>query len=1285
MKKNYLFLFCSFIAGIASAQTPPSAVAKVFSQGVAFTCIAVDSNNVIWAGTNGLGIYRIKNEVPEAIIITSNNFNRVNIKGIAADKDKGVWVAHEGYGSASYGGIDFLDAGIPSIRQHYGAVSLISAAIKGFPSRRVQGIAIDKSGKVWSAHSYHDLTVIGGNPSYLVNPGGMGFKTPAMSVFDTIPAGLDPYPAYTRNTPITQSAGTRVCPSVAVDTVHNEVWLGGASYNALPVFQGSRISRFNLSGAFLGTIDETNSPLPLGSNGNARTIAIHFDRRGSAWIGFNLGRGLAVKNDLLGWTYIGLPSLVPAGTNINQHAIASNAKGEVFIGTTAGLLKYIGGPYSSPNSYVLYTAALNRLPSNNVTGVTIDRSGVIWVATDAGIASLVEANFVVYNLKQPVMPGKELSAQKTTVCLASDQLKQLNDSLIHINVAADSSNSTLIVYTGSGPKSKIIKILNDTSANAKYTEEYGYLKELVRNDDSLVYLFRHPSYVYNGDNEKYVSYNFVVKDTVNLVLANAIEGTIRVYHPPVLMVHGVWSFKGSMKKLADSLVLSKLYNVYQVKNVFHDIPDHPEAINSQVTYNNWVPNGIDELLSACAGNQLSAGKVDLVGHSRGGIFARLYTQSAVGISYRNDVNKLITLNTPHFGAQTANLVLDKRKLYPTVFGIPVPVEVGKIFGYFLLIGNKYNDPITNQVKTYNDDKNGAVELKVSSPPVDDVLNGSTRLDETVPKHAIMTRYKFGIGSKADFLKAFLVNGVNGAAAYFVPVLGRDLLALRIYLLMMGTKCAEGPLDNCLKEIFNGEESDLVVPISSGKGGLPAGAVSDFTQSVINIGHSNKSLSPFAPDAISVTEKTEVMAEVISLLRDNPSKAITDPVNSRFTKEHFGSTKLTYNFLPNLPGVPRPARPTALDSVKFQDPFKNSNHKAGDSVWFNVRGSNCTHIIVSYESTSMNYTWSDIRDSTNGTFIFPIPKEASGKIMAVAMGFNDAGLVALDTAFINIGLAPGVILDSIRIVERNNLFTIAKTDSITVRVNGYYSDQVVRDITTSAGLVYTTEEANAVAAVNGLKGVKVGFDRFFVTYQGKADTGYAKVTDVSVGGGTLPVTLSYFSGRFENNSVRLNWVTQQELNNAFFEIEASKDGKNFSSIGRVSANGNSNLITRYDFTDYSFFRQGNNYYRLKQVDKDGNFWYSSIVLIKLTGDKKPVIIIYPNPVASSVNISLSQHIHKDWLINLYSVSGQMILRKEVPGTQNQTVLNIASVPAGIYQVVISEQDGTILHTGKLIRQ
>ena len=1285
MKKIYTLLFFSVCIMAVQAQNPPKAVAKIFSPGVAFTCIAVDSNNTIWAGTNGNGIYKIANEIVEPILITNNNFYKVNIKEIAADKGKGIWVAHEGFSSAVYGGIDYLDANIPTQRQHFSSVSLINTAVKGFPSRRVQGIAIDPSGKVWSSHSYHDLTVPGGNPYYLVNPGGLGFKTPAMSVFDTIPAGLEPYPAYTRNTPISVSAGTRVCPSVAVDTVHGQVWVGGAFYNALPVPQGSRISTFNLSGAFLGTINETNSPLPLGNNGNARPIAIHFDRRGSAWVAFNLSKGFAVKNDLLGWTFVGLPSLLPAGTNINQHAIASNGKGEVFIGTTAGLLKYIGGPYAATSSYVLYTAALNHLPSNNITGVTIDRSGVVWIATDAGIAYLLEANFTVYNLKQPVRDSQELQADKFPVCLASDQLTQINNLPININVAADSSNSTLIVYTGSGPKSKVIKMLAATVANDHYTDEYGYLKELVRNDDSLVYVFRHPSYVYHGDDEKFMAYKFVVKDTVSFALPNSIEGEVRVYHPPVLMVHGVWSYIGSMQKLADSLVQSGLYNAYQVKNVFHNIPDHLEASNSQVIYNNWVPDGIDALLKDCAHNLLSAGKVDLVGHSRGGIFARLYTQSAVGISYRNDVNKLITLNTPHFGAQTANLILDKRLLHPTVLGIPLNIEVGDIFGYFILVGNKYQDPISKQVKKYNDDKNGAIELTVDAMAINDVLNGPSRLVETVPKHAIMTRYKFGNLSRIDFIKAFLVNGVHGLAAYYVPILGRDLLKLRIYLLMMGTNCVDGAVDNCLKEMFNGEESDLVVPSSSGKGGLPANAVSDFAQLYpsVNIGHSNKSLSPVAPDAISVTEKTEVMERVISLLRDNPSKAVSNPSTSRFTKDHFTNTKLSYTFFPNLPR-PGPGSPLSLDSVAFNNTIKNSSHVAGDSIWFTVQGNNLKHIIVSYESLSMNYTWSDIRDSTNGNFLFPIPPEASGKITAVAMGFNDNGLVALDTAIINVSLPAGVVLDSVRIVNRNDLFTVVKTDSIPVAVNGYYSDQIIRDITTNAGLVYTTEEANALPSVYGIKGAKTGYDRFFVSYQGKSDTGYAKIINPSGGGTPVPVVMSYFSGRFENNSVKLSWVTQQELSNAFFEVEASRDGKNFTSIGRVNAIGNSSIITRYNFSDYTFFTKGNNYYRLRQFDVDGQFTYSPIVLIKLSGDKKPVIVIYPNPSANIVHISLAQNDNKDWQVSLYSVSGELLLRKEMPGVQNQLSLYIEKIPAGIYHVVISDKNGAIIHEGKLLK-
>jgi len=98
-----------------------------------------------------------------------------------------------------------------------------------------------------------------------------------------------------------------------------------------------------------------------------------------------------------------------------------------------------------------------------------------------------------------------------------------------------------------------------------------------------------------------------------------------------------------------------------------------------------------------------------------------------------------------------------------------------------------------------------------------------------------------------------------------------------------------------------------------------------------------------------------------------------------------------------------------------------------------------------------------------------------------------------------------------------------------------------------------------------------------------------------GGCAVPVELISFTASALNNQVSLEWSTASELNNHYFEIEKSLDGKEFTTIGRVEGNGNSRSIIDYNFIDYNLSKTS--YYRLKQVDFDGQFEYSDIVAIK----------------------------------------------------------------------------------------
>ena len=119
-----------------------------------------------------------------------------------------------------------------------------------------------------------------------------------------------------------------------------------------------------------------------------------------------------------------------------------------------------------------------------------------------------------------------------------------------------------------------------------------------------------------------------------------------------------------------------------------------------------------------------------------------------------------------------------------------------------------------------------------------------------------------------------------------------------------------------------------------------------------------------------------------------------------------------------------------------------------------------------------------------------------------------------------------------------------------------------------------------------------------------------------GGSVLPVQLFTFTAQKADQTVLINWKTAQEQNSDRFEIERSTDGNSFKTIGSVAAIGNTHTITSYSFTDTQPFK-GSNFYRLKQMDKDGAFTYSKVVSVYF--DKLEKLFIYPNPASDLLQI------------------------------------------------------------------
>ncbi|MDP2363200.1 MAG: hypothetical protein Q8M94_05470, partial [Ignavibacteria bacterium] len=107
---------------------------------------------------------------------------------------------------------------------------------------------------------------------------------------------------------------------------------------------------------------------------------------------------------------------------------------------------------------------------------------------------------------------------------------------------------------------------------------------------------------------------------------------------------------------------------------------------------------------------------------------------------------------------------------------------------------------------------------------------------------------------------------------------------------------------------------------------------------------------------------------------------------------------------------------------------------------------------------------------------------------------------------------------------------------------------------------------------------------------------------SVSNVPLPVELTSFTSKVISDRVQLNWQTKTEVNNYGFEIERKTSDEQWEKIGFVNGNGNSNSPKDYLFVDKNLFGGSKFNYRLKQIDNDGQFEYSDMVVVQVVPNK-----------------------------------------------------------------------------------
>jgi hypothetical protein len=171
---------------------------------------------------------------------------------------------------------------------------------------------------------------------------------------------------------------------------------------------------------------------------------------------------------------------------------------------------------------------------------------------------------------------------------------------------------------------------------------------------------------------------------------------------------------------------------------------------------------------------------------------------------------------------------------------------------------------------------------------------------------------------------------------------------------------------------------------------------------------------------------------------------------------------------------------------------------------------------------------------------------------------------------------------------------------------------------------------------------------------------------------LPVELVYFTATVRNNQAHLEWLTASEQDNDRFEIERSLDAKSFEKIGTVKGKGTTSLETKYKFTDRTPV-QGTVYYRLKQVDFDGEFAYSNVIAVTAKGLANELATqVYPNPFQDRVKVMLTSPNAQQAQMVLYDMNGKRVLSKtlDLDAGINEMELQLQQLGTGMYILKIS---------------
>lgn len=180
-------------------------------------------------------------------------------------------------------------------------------------------------------------------------------------------------------------------------------------------------------------------------------------------------------------------------------------------------------------------------------------------------------------------------------------------------------------------------------------------------------------------------------------------------------------------------------------------------------------------------------------------------------------------------------------------------------------------------------------------------------------------------------------------------------------------------------------------------------------------------------------------------------------------------------------------------------------------------------------------------------------------------------------------------------------------------------------------------------------------------------------------GLVPVTIISFNATKNNNNVLLQWEATQETGFKLYEVERSTDGIHYMKIGEVSGAN----LARYHFTDERLPAASVVYYRLKMIDIDGKFHYSTTAIARINNNISN-ILVYPNPAAEGLRIKLTEKLTETSQLVITDAFGRKVQTAQIDANEVNISADVKLLAAGRYFVRISNSSQVINGSFTVVR-